>query len=166
MLLPWQAGSGSRDALAVEKLNYICWERHNDPAIIGPSEDKHDVKVEFDFITDSAGAFAKLAAGVWRSFDVISPIGRPAVFRQDGAGLGRTSISSTVLWRDDAPWRCVSIPPWPSAVRCSPLFYRNTGAVVADLTLAQKGLLDGSMKTFLSQTVDGERHRICFHRSQ
>ena len=48
--------------------------------------DKHDVKVEFDFITDSAGAFAKLAAGAWRSFDVISS-DVPWIQRMGQAGI-------------------------------------------------------------------------------
>jgi spermidine/putrescine transport system substrate-binding protein len=216
---------GRRKAFAAEKLNYICWEGYNAPEIIDPFESKNNVKVEFDFITDSAGAFAKLAAGAWRSFDVISS-DVPWIQRMGQAGIveylpiedmgdlnselfdqfkqpfspllhegntcgiptrwGWVGPNINLDYSTEEEWRTLA-PCFDSANRgkigvmdwgdwpmmpvilyaginpfeqlddaalneCRKVFtalFKNTGAIVADMTLAQKGLLDGSMKTFL-----------------
>lgn len=219
------AGTISRTARAADKLNYICWEGYNDAAIIEPFEVAHDVKVEFDFISDSAGAFAKLAAGAWRDFDVISSdvpwiqrMGQAGIveylpiddmgdlnaelfeqFRQPFAPLlheGQTcgiptrwgwvgpninlEYSTLDEWRTLDPCfdsanrgkiGAMDWGDWPimpvvlhaginpfepmddhALAECRRVFaalFENTGAIVADMTLAQKGLLDGSLKTFL-----------------
>jgi len=76
----------SRRALAATTINYICWEGYDAPELIRPFEQANDVKVNFDLIVDSAGAFAKIAAGGHREFDVAS-LDSPWIARMGPAGL-------------------------------------------------------------------------------
>jgi spermidine/putrescine transport system substrate-binding protein len=59
-------------ALAQGEMNYMCWEGYDKRSIMEPFEAAHDVRVNIDLISDSAGGFAKLAAGGYRDFDVVS----------------------------------------------------------------------------------------------
>ena len=219
------AGMPFGTARAATTLNYICWEGYNAPEIVGPLTASHDIELNFDFITDSAGAFAKLAAGAWRDFDVISS-DVPWIQRMGEAGLcefldpadfgdlndelfpefsqpfepliydGKTTgIPTRWGWvganintdhSDPDDWTsydaCFDAAnrgrigvmdwgDWPlmpimlhagidpftelddaALGECRRVFaalLENVGAIVGDMTLAQKGLLDGSMLTFL-----------------
>jgi spermidine/putrescine transport system substrate-binding protein len=75
-----------RPASATATLNYICWEGYDAPELIRPFEEAHDVKVQFDLIVDSAGAFAKIAAGGHREFDVAS-LDSPWISRMGPSGM-------------------------------------------------------------------------------
>ncbi|NQV43689.1 MAG: extracellular solute-binding protein [Rhodospirillales bacterium] len=71
---------------AATKLNYMCWEGYNDPRIVEPFEKEHNAELTFDLIVDSAGGFAKLAAGAYRDFDVVST-DSPWIMRMAPAGI-------------------------------------------------------------------------------
>ncbi len=73
-------------ALAAEQLNYMCWEGYNAPSIVNAFEAANDAKLSFDLIVDSPAAFAKLAGGASRDFDVISS-DSPWISRMGPAGL-------------------------------------------------------------------------------
>lgn len=80
------AGLVPSRAWSAERLNYIAWEGYDNPKLIEPFESEHDVNVEFDLINDSAGAFAKIAAGAHRQFDVAS-LDSPWIARMGPAGV-------------------------------------------------------------------------------
>ena len=71
---------------AATRLNYMCWEGYNDPRIVEPFEEANDAELSFDLIVDSAGGFAKLAAGAYRDFDVVSS-DSPWIVRMAPAGI-------------------------------------------------------------------------------
>ncbi len=77
-----------REAQAAQSLNYMCWEGYNSPAILDPFQKANDVAVSVDLITDSAGGFAKLTAGAFRDFDLVSS-DCPWVARMGPAGIAR-----------------------------------------------------------------------------
>jgi len=74
------------NAFAATKMNYMCWEGYDQSSILGPFEDKYDVDISVDLITDSAGGFAKLSAGGYRNFDVVSS-DSPWIQRMGPAGI-------------------------------------------------------------------------------
>lgn len=83
------AATGAFSALpaaAAAPLRYMCWEGYDKSSIIGPFEDHNDASVAIDLITDSAGGFAKLAAGGYRDFDVVSS-DSPWIARMGPAGI-------------------------------------------------------------------------------
>lgn len=73
-------------ARAATPMNYMCWEGYNDPRIVKAFEAANDAKLNFDLIIDSAAAFAKLASGGSRDFDVISS-DSPWISRMGPAGI-------------------------------------------------------------------------------
>lgn len=73
-------------AAAATSMRYMCWEGYDKASIIGPFEEKNDANVAIDLITDSAGGFAKLAAGGYRDFDVVSS-DSPWIARMGPAGI-------------------------------------------------------------------------------
>lgn len=77
-----------REAQAAQSINYMCWEGYNSPAILDPFQKANDVAISVDLITDSAGGFAKLAAGGYRNFDLVSS-DCPWVARIGPAGFAR-----------------------------------------------------------------------------
>lgn len=77
-----------RGAKAAANLNYMCWEGYNAPSILEPFQKKHGVTVSVDLIADSAGGFAKLAAGAAKDFDLVSS-DCPWVQRMGPAGIAR-----------------------------------------------------------------------------
>lgn len=62
----------SQSLAATEHLNYMCWEGYDAPSVLDPFKNEHDVTFSIDRITDSPGGFAKLAAGGYRDFDLVS----------------------------------------------------------------------------------------------
>ncbi|SHO63416.1 spermidine/putrescine transport system substrate-binding protein [Pseudoxanthobacter soli DSM 19599] len=86
--LPGLPGFGRGSAAAAETINYMCWEGYNSPAILDPFQKANDVSISVDLITDSAGGFAKLAAGAYRDFDLVSSDG-PWIARMGPAGIAR-----------------------------------------------------------------------------
>ncbi|WP_324752184.1 ABC transporter substrate-binding protein [Roseovarius sp. Pro17] len=78
-------GIGSR-AHAATDMRFMCWEGYDKPSIIDPFEAANDANVAIDLITDSAGGFAKLAAGGYRDFDVVSS-DSPWIARMGPAGI-------------------------------------------------------------------------------
>ena len=81
------AGLAPGRARAATAMKYMCWEGYDKPSIIQPFEAAEDVTLSIDLITDSPGGFAKLAAGAWRDFDVVST-DSPWVQRMGPAGIG------------------------------------------------------------------------------
>lgn len=73
-------------AAAATSMRYMCWEGYDKASIIGPFEESNDASVAIDLITDSAGGFAKLAAGGYRDFDVVSS-DSPWIARMGPAGI-------------------------------------------------------------------------------
>lgn len=71
---------------AATRMNYMCWEGYDQRSILRPFEDRHDVDISVDLITDSAGGFAKLSAGGYRNFDVVSS-DSPWIQRMGPAGI-------------------------------------------------------------------------------
>ncbi len=212
-------------AQAASTLNYMCWEGYDSPELIKPFEKANDVTVEFDLIVDSPGAFAKLAAGGHRDFDLASldspwivrmgPAGvceflDPADFKEefdsfypefehpfspltyDGKITGlptrwgwvaapiNLEYSTLKEWRSYDPcfdsknrdriglmdWGDWPIMPMVLHAGINPYkeldqaelkevrtvlraLFKNTRALFADLTLARKALLDGSVKTLI-----------------
>ena len=67
-------------------MNFMCWEGYDSPRILKPFESAHDVDINVDLITDSAGGFAKLAAGGYRHFDVVTS-DSPWIARMGPAGI-------------------------------------------------------------------------------
>lgn len=221
------AGLGGlpRRALAAAKMNIMCWEGYDAAAIIRPFEKAHDVDISADLVTDSAGAFAKLAAGGYRDFDVVAS-DSPWIARMGPAGIceflddadfqaeydqfyeqfkapftplqydGRATglptrwgwVGPTVnteydkleTWSSYAPcfdpayrdkicvldWGDWPIMPMALHAGINPYkelddaelaeirkvlraLFKNTRALVSDLSTAQKGLLDGSFRCLL-----------------
>ncbi len=231
-----------RGAKATTQMQYMCWEGYDKPSIIKPFEKAQDVEVSIDLITDSPGGFAKLAAGAWRDFDVVSsdspwiqrmgPAGiaefiDPAEFADvydsfypqfrapfaplefDGKVTGlptrwgwvgptvNTKFDSLDKWRSYAPcfdpaykdkicvldWGDWPIMPMALYAGVNPYkelddaelkeirlvlraLFKNTRAVIADLSVAQKGLMDGSFRTLIGGGTyctsalrkDGQKH--------
>ena len=220
-------GSGflSRRALSAGTLNYMCWEGYDSPELIKPFEEEHDVTVAFDLIIDSPGAFAKIAAGGHRDFDLAS-LDSPWIVRMGPAGVcefldpddfkeefdsfypefqhpfspltydGKITglptrwgwvaapinldYSTVEEWRSYDPcfdpknrdriglmdWGDWPIMPMVLHAGINPYreldqaelnevrkvfraLFKNTRALFADLTLARKALLDGSVKTLI-----------------
>lgn len=79
-------GFGMRPASAATSMRYMCWEGYDKESIIGPFETANDADISIDLITDSAGGFAKLAAGGYRDFDVVSS-DSPWIARMGPAGI-------------------------------------------------------------------------------
>ena len=77
-----------RNAAAAESLNYMCWEGYNAPSILEPFQKSTGATISVDLITDSAGGFAKLAAGASREFDLVSS-DSPWIQRMGPAGFCR-----------------------------------------------------------------------------
>lgn len=219
------AGLMSRSASAATRMRYMCWEGYDKPSIIEPFEQAHDVEIGIDLITDSAGGFAKLAAGGFRDFDVVSS-DSPWVQRMGPAGIceylddadfaaeyesfypqfrapftpllhdGKatglptrwgwvgptvnTEFDTLETWSSYAPcfdpayrdkicvldWGDWPIMPMALYAGIDPYkeldekeleevrkvlraLFKNTRAVVADLSVAQKGLLDGSFRALI-----------------
>lgn len=219
------AGLYPRRAQAATAMQYMCWEGYDKPSIIAPFEAAQDVKLSIDLITDSPGGFAKLAAGGWRDFDVVStdspwvqrmgPAGiaefinaedfadvydsfypqfrapfAPLEFEGQSTGLPtrwgwvgptvNTKFDSLEKWRSYAPcfdpdykdkicvldWGDWPIMPMALYAGINPYkeldaaelneirlvlraLFKNTRAVVGDLSVAQKGLMDGSFRTLI-----------------
>lgn len=217
--------AGLKPARAATQMNYMCWEGYDKASIIDPFEAANDVEVSIDLITDSPGGFAKLAAGAWRDFDVVSSdspwIQRmgpadiaefidPAEFADvygdfyeqfrapfaplefDGKVTGlptrwgwvgptvNTEYDSLESWAsydncfDPAYKDKICVLDWgdwpimPMALHAGinpyeelddaalneirlvlRALFKNTRAVVADLSVAQKGLMDGSFRTLI-----------------
>ncbi|SFT57552.1 extracellular solute-binding protein [Mesorhizobium sp. YR577] len=212
-------------ARAAESLNYMCWEGYNTPAILDPFQKANDVAVSVDLITDSAGGFAKLAAGAYRDFDLVSS-DSPWIARMGPAGICRyiedadfteqyaefypqfrapfaplqhegkatglptrwgwvgptvnTKFDKLETWSSYAPvfdaayrdkiclldWGDWPIMPLALYAGVNPYeeldqaaldevrkvlraAFKNTRAVVADLSIAQKGLIDGSFRALI-----------------
>ncbi len=206
---------------ASETLNYMCWEGYDSDAILAPFKSKYDVNFSVDTISDSPGGFAKLAAGAWRDFDLVSsdlpwvqrmgPAGfcrylDPEEFTEQYAGFypefqapfepllddgkvtglptrwgwvsptintdfdavedwtsyapvfdakykdriclldwGEWPILPIVLHAGIDPWQDLDIAALDEARKAIRAALANTRAIVGDLTIAQKGLLDGSL---------------------
>lgn len=223
------AGAGflgaSRGASAAEDLNYMCWEGYNSPSILDPFQKENDVRIAVDLITDSAGGFAKLAAGASRDFDLVSsdspwiqrmgPAGfcryiddndfaeqydefypqfrapfEPLQFEGKATGLPtrwgwvgptvNTKFDKLETWSSYAPvfdsaykdkiclldWGDWPIMPLALYAGVNPYkqldeaelgeirkvlraAFKNTRAIVGDLAIAQKGLLDGSFRALI-----------------
>ncbi|WLS11121.1 PotD/PotF family extracellular solute-binding protein (plasmid) [Shinella sumterensis] len=223
------AGSGflasRRDAAAAESLNYMCWEGYNAPSILEPFQKSKDASISIDLITDSAGGFAKLAAGASRDFDLVSsdspwiqrmgPAGfcryideadfadqfaefypqfrapfAPLAFEGKATGLPtrwgwvgptvNTKFDKLETWSSYAPvfdsaykdkiclldWGDWPIMPLALYAGINPYeelddaaleevrkvlraAFKNTRAIVADLAVAQKGLIDGSFRALI-----------------
>lgn len=79
-------GLGATSALAATPLRYMCWEGYDKASIIDPFQAAYDADISVDLITDSAGGFAKLAAGGYRDFDVVSS-DSPWIARMGPAGI-------------------------------------------------------------------------------
>lgn len=73
-------------ARAATSMRYMCWEGYDKPSIIDAFEAANDVDLSIDLISDSAGGFAKLAAGGYRDFDVVSS-DSPWISRMGPAGI-------------------------------------------------------------------------------
>ena len=219
------AGLAPSRARAATAMNYMCWEGYDKASIIDPFEAANDVEISIDLITDSPGGFAKLAAGAWRDFDVVSSdspwIQRmgpadiaefidPAEFADvydgfyeqfrapfaplefDGKVTGlptrwgwvgptvNTEYDTLEKWSSYDPcfdpaykdkicvldWGDWPIMPMALHAGINPYeelddaalneirlvlraLFKNTRAVVADLSVAQKGLMDGSFRTLI-----------------
>lgn len=212
-------------ARAASAMQYMCWEGYDKPSIITPFEAAQDVSLSIDLITDSPGGFAKLAAGGWRDFDVVST-DSPWVQRMGPAGIAEfittddfadvydsfypqfrapfaplefegqitglptrwgwvgptvnTKFDSLEAWRSYAPcfdpaykdkicvldwgdWPIMPMALYAGIDPYKPLdeaelneirlvlraLFKNTRAVVGDLSVAQKGLMDGSFRTLI-----------------
>lgn len=219
-----QAGFAGR-ARAAESLNYMCWEGYNTPAILEPFQKANDTSVSIDLITDSAGGFAKLAAGAYKDFDLVSS-DSPWIARMGPAGICRfiedadfaaqyaefypqfrapftplqhegkatglptrwgwvgptvnTKFDKLETWSSYAPvfdsayrdkiclldWGDWPIMPLVLYAGVNPYeeldqaaldevrkvlraAFKNTRAIVADLSIAQKGLIDGSFRALI-----------------
>ena len=236
------AGLAPGRARAATAMKYMCWEGYDKPSIIQPFEAAEDVTLSIDLITDSPGGFAKLAAGAWRDFDVVST-DSPWVQRMGPAGIGEfidaadfadvyerfypqfrapfaplefegkitglptrwgwvgptvnTKFDDLDKWRSYAPcfdpaykdkicvldWGDWPIMPMALYAGINPYkelddaelneirlvlraLFKNTRAVVADLSVAQKGLMDGSFRTLIGGGTyctsalrkDGQKH--------
>ena len=214
-----------RNAAAAESLNYMCWEGYNAPSILEPFQADKDVSIAIDLITDSAGGFAKLAAGASRDFDLVSsdspwiqrmgPAGfcrfiddadfaeqyadfypqfaapfEPLQFEGKATGLPtrwgwvgptvNTKFDTLEAWSSYAPvfdsaykdkiclldWGDWPIMPLALYAGVNPYeeldeaalgevrkvlraAFKNTRAIVGDLAIAQKGLLDGSFRALI-----------------
>lgn len=214
-----------RRASAATSMRYMCWEGYDKPSIIQPFEQAHDAEIAIDLITDSAGGFAKLAAGGYRDFDVVSS-DSPWIARMGPADIcefiddaefadayesfypqfqapfaplqweGKTTglptrwgwVGPTVntkfdkleTWSSYAPcfdpayrdkicvldWGDWPIMPMALYAGINPYkeldeaelaeirkvlraLFKNTRALVGDLSVAQKGLLDGSFRALI-----------------
>ncbi|WP_161784948.1 PotD/PotF family extracellular solute-binding protein [Hoeflea sp. BAL378] len=214
-----------RGAQAAESLNYMCWEGYNAPSILDPFQAANDATIAIDLITDSAGGFAKLAAGASRDFDLVSsdspwiqrmgpagfcrflddadfaeqyadfypqfaaPFG-PLQFEGKATGLPtrwgwvgptvNTKFDTLEAWSSYAPvfdsaykdkiclldWGDWPIMPLALYAGVNPYeeldeaalgevrkvlraAFKNTRAIVGDLAIAQKGLLDGSFRALI-----------------
>lgn len=212
-------------ARAAQSLNYMCWEGYNSPAILDPFQKANDVQISVDLITDSAGGFAKLAAGAYRAFDLVSS-DSPWIARMGPAGIDRfiddtefadqyaefypqfrapfaplqyegkttglptrwgwvgptvnTKFDKLETWSSYAPvfdpayrdkiclldWGDWPIMPLALYAGVNPYkeldkneldevrkvlraAFKNTRAIVGDLAIAQKGLLDGSFRCLI-----------------
>ena len=212
-------------ANAAESINYMCWEGYNAPSIIDPFQKSKDVKISIDLITDSAGGFAKLAAGASKDFDLVSS-DSPWIQRMGPAGFCRflddkdfadqyadfypqfrapfkplqhegkatglptrwgwvgptvnTKFDKLETWSSYAPvfdsaykdkiclldwgdWPIMPLALYAGVNPYEPLddaalgevrkvlkaAFKNTRAIVADLAVAQKGLLDGSFRALI-----------------
>ena len=236
------AGLAPGRARAATAMKYMCWEGYDKPSIIQPFEAAEDVTLSIDLITDSPGGFAKLAAGAWRDFDVVST-DSPWVQRMGPAGIGEfidaadfadvydsfypqfrapfaplefegkitglptrwgwvgptvnTQFDDLDKWSSYAPcfdpaykdkicvldWGDWPIMPMALYAGINPYkelddaelneirlvlraLFKNTRAVVADLSVAQKGLMDGSFRTLIGGGTyctsalrkDGQKH--------
>ena len=236
------AGLAPGRARAATAMKYMCWEGYDKPSIIQPFEAAEDVTLSIDLITDSPGGFAKLAAGAWRDFDVVSS-DSPWIQRMGPAGIGEfidaadfadvyerfypqfrapfaplefegkitglptrwgwvgptvnTKFDDLDKWRSYAPcfdpaykdkicvldWGDWPIMPMALYAGINPYkelddaelneirlvlraLFKNTRAVVADLSVAQKGLMDGSFRTLIgggtyctsALRTDGQKH--------
>ena len=214
-----------RGASAAESLNYMCWEGYNSPSILDPFQKAKDATIAIDLITDSAGGFAKLAAGASRDFDLVSsdspwiqrmgPAGfcrfiddadfteqyadfypqfrapfEPLQFEGKATGLPtrwgwvgptvNTKFDKLESWSSYAPvfdsaykdkiclldWGDWPIMPLVLYAGINPYeeldeaalgevrkvlraAFKNTRAIVGDLAVAQKGLLDGSFRALI-----------------
>ena len=219
------AGGFPQGAFASESLNYMCWEGYNAPSILEPFQKRNDATVAIDLITDSAGGFAKLAAGAYREFDLVSsdspwiqrmgPAGfcrfiddadfakqyadfypqfrapfEPLQFDGKATGLPtrwgwvgptvNTKFDKLETWSSYAPvfdaaykdkiclldWGDWPIMPLALYAGINPYeeldqaaldevrkvlraAFKNTRAIVGDLAVAQKGLLDGSFRALI-----------------
>ncbi len=236
------AGLAPGRARAATAMKYMCWEGYDKPSIIQPFEAAEDVTLSIDLITDSPGGFAKLAAGAWRDFDVVSS-DSPWIQRMGPAGIGEfidaadfadvyesfypqfrapfaplefegkitglptrwgwvgptvnTKFDDLDKWKSYAPcfdpaykdkicvldWGDWPIMPMALHAGINPYkelddaelneirlvlraLFKNTRAVVADLSVAQKGLMDGSFRTLVGGGTyctsalrkDGQKH--------
>jgi spermidine/putrescine transport system substrate-binding protein len=215
-----------RRAAAAGTLNYMCWEGYDDPRIVKPFEEANNAKLTADPIVDDPGAFAKLAAGGHRDFDVaildspwnlrFGPAGlceflnyedfkeeydnmypqfahpfKPLIWEGKITGLptrwGWVAVPLNVKYSKPEDWMngyapCfdpknrdkIGVMDWgewpilPMAFHAGidpykeldqaelneirkvlRALFKNTRALIADLTLAQKGLIDGSIVTLL-----------------
>jgi spermidine/putrescine transport system substrate-binding protein len=213
-------------ASAAGTLNYMCWDGYDDPRIVESFEKANDAEVKADLIIDDPGAFAKLAAGGHRDFDVaildspwnlrFGPAGlceflkyedykeeydrmypqfahpfKPLMWEDKICGLptrfGWVAVPLSLKhskiedWRDGygpcfdpknrdkigvMDWGDWPILPMAFYAGINPYeeldqhqldeirkvlraLFKNTRALFADLTLAQKALIDGSVLTLL-----------------
>lgn len=218
-------GLTPRRGLAATRLQYMCWEGYDQAVVLEPFEKAHDVEFSIDLITDSAGGFAKLAAGGHREFDVVSS-DSPWVQRMGPAGIAEylddeefagvyesfypqfrapfsplqhdgkatglptrwgwigptvnTEFEDLESWSSYDPvfdpkykdkigvmdWGDWPIMPMALHAGINPYqeldqaaldeirkvlraMFRNTRAVIGDLSTAQRGLMDGSLRTLI-----------------
>ena len=71
---------------AATNMRYMCWEGYDKPSIVEAFESANDATLNIDLISDSAAGFAKLAAGGYRDFDVVSS-DSPWIARMGPAGI-------------------------------------------------------------------------------
>lgn len=229
-------------ASAATQMHYMCWEGYDKASIIDPFKAANDVEMSIDLITDSAGGFAKLAAGAYRDFDVVSsdspwiarmgPAGicellddadfkdqydsfypqfkapfKPLAFEGKATGLPtrwgwvgptvNTKFDKLETWASYAPcfdpaykdkicvldwgdWPIMPMALYAGINPYEPLdaaalnevrlvlraLFKNTRALVADLSVAQKGLMDGSFRALIgggsyctsALRKDGQKH--------
>lgn len=215
----------ARARASTTTLNYMCWEGYNAANIIEPFEKANDCSISIDLIADSPGGFAKLAAGGYRDFNVVSsdspwitrmgPAGlceflddaefkaeydsfydhfkapfSPLQFEGKATGLPtrwgwigptvNTKFDKVETWSSYAPcfdpayrdkicvldWGDWPIMPMALYAGINPYkeldkaeleeirkvlraLFKNTRALVGDLAVAQKGLLDGSFRALI-----------------
>jgi spermidine/putrescine transport system substrate-binding protein len=218
-------GSAAPALGADRRLRYLCWDGYDSPAIAAPFEAAQGVRLEYDLISDSPVAYARLQAGAYPSVDLVS-IDAPWIRRLGMAGLcapldpadyadavadfypqfqhpfgpllhqgqvtglptrwgwigptinldysseaefssyapcfdrrnrgrigvmdwGDWPIMPLALYAGIDPYRPLDAPELAELARVFRALFRNNPVFVSDISLAQKALLDGSVKTFL-----------------
>lgn len=80
------AASLPRTAWAAKELSWIGWDGYQAPEVVGAFQERNDVRIRFESLTDAGGTFTKLAAGAYRDYDVITN-DVPWVQRMGAAGI-------------------------------------------------------------------------------